>query len=135
VSPGPDALCRGLALLLDPVALVVLLVLILHGAPGYPVSAALLPVVLLGGVEGLLVDLLGVRKGVHPEADAPANERPIEPPSPNEDVYDEQGDVDHNEGAGVDVEALEGLDAGVRSVVALLLLIPVCSCLVLLSCY
>jgi hypothetical protein len=29
------------------------------------------------------------RKGVHPEADAPANERPIEPPSPvSEDVYD-----------------------------------------------
>jgi hypothetical protein len=76
------------------------------------------------------------RKGVHPEADAPANERPIEPPSPvSEDVYDEQGDVDDNEGAGVDVEALEGLDAGVRSVVALLLLIPVCSCLALLSCY
>ena len=53
-------LCRGSALLLDPVALVVLLVLILHGAPGYPVSAALLPVVLLGGIERLLVDLLGV---------------------------------------------------------------------------
>ena len=61
---------------------------------------------------------------------------PIEPPSPvSEDVYDEQGDVDHNEGAGVDVETLEGLDAGVHSVVALLLLIPVCSCLALLSCY
>jgi hypothetical protein len=53
-------LCHGSALLLDPVALVVLLVRILHGAPGYPVGAALLPVVLLGRVEGLLVDLLGV---------------------------------------------------------------------------
>src|SRR4028119_728458 len=47
-------------LLLDPVALVVLLVLLLHGAPSRGVGAALLAVLIFGGVEGLLVDLLGV---------------------------------------------------------------------------
>ncbi len=46
------------------------------------------------------------RQGMHPEADAPANERPIEPPSPaHQDVYDEQGDVDKHVCARVDVEA------------------------------
>src|SRR4028118_2169905 len=47
-------------LLLDPVALVVLRVLLLHGAPGRGVGAALLAVLIFGGVQGLLVDLLGV---------------------------------------------------------------------------
>jgi hypothetical protein len=50
----------GSLLFLYPVALVVLLVLVLHGAPGDPVGAIFLTVLLLGGVEGLLVDLLGV---------------------------------------------------------------------------
>src|SRR5215218_3853743 len=49
-----------LAILLDPVALIVLLVPILHGAPGHPVGAVLFSVLILCGVEGLLVDLLGV---------------------------------------------------------------------------
>src|SRR5918995_3698721 len=48
-----------LAILLDPVALLVLLVLVLYRAPGDPMGAILLPVLILGGVEGLLVDLLG----------------------------------------------------------------------------
>src|SRR5215203_5353524 len=48
-----------LAILLDPVALLVLLVLLLHGAPGNAVGAVLLAVLILCGVEGLLVDLLG----------------------------------------------------------------------------
>jgi hypothetical protein len=48
------------AILLNPVALLVLLVLLLHGAPGDAVGAVLLAVLLLGGVEGLLVDLLGL---------------------------------------------------------------------------
>src|SRR5215208_3060311 len=51
---------NGSAILLDPVALLVFLVLVLHSAPGYPMGAALLPILILGGVEGLLVDLLGV---------------------------------------------------------------------------
>src|ERR671911_1225169 len=50
----------GSLLFLYPVALVILLVLVLHGAPGYPVGAILLTELILGGVEGLLVDLLGV---------------------------------------------------------------------------
>jgi hypothetical protein len=34
-------------------------------------------------------------QGTHPEADAPANERPVEPPpAANQDVDYEQGDVD-----------------------------------------
>src|SRR5215213_1747987 len=45
---------------LYPVALLVLLVLLLHGAPGYPVGAVLLSVLILCGVERLLVDLLSV---------------------------------------------------------------------------
>src|SRR5215204_3075335 len=49
-----------LAILLDPVALIVLLVPILHGAPGHPVGAVLFSVLILCGVEGLLVDLLSV---------------------------------------------------------------------------
>jgi len=49
-----------LAILLDPVALPVFLVLLLHGAPGDPMGAVLLPVLILRGVEGLLVALLGV---------------------------------------------------------------------------
>src|SRR5215208_6146061 len=48
------------AILLDPVALLVLLVFVLYGAPGYPMGAILLAVLILCGVEGLLVDFLGV---------------------------------------------------------------------------
>jgi hypothetical protein len=48
--------------------LIVLLVLVLDGAPSYPVGAALLPILLLCGVEGLLVDLLGVLGQVVPHA-------------------------------------------------------------------
>jgi hypothetical protein len=48
-----------LAILLDPVALIVLLVLVLDGAPSHAVGAVLLTVLIFGGVEGLLVDLLG----------------------------------------------------------------------------
>src|SRR5215213_5776810 len=48
-----------LAILLDPVALIVLLVFVLHGAPGYAMGAILLSVLILCRVEGLLVDLLG----------------------------------------------------------------------------
>src|SRR5215212_3135809 len=51
---------RVLAILLDPIALVVLFVFLLYGAPGDAVGAVLLPVLILCGVEGLLVDLLGV---------------------------------------------------------------------------
>jgi hypothetical protein len=47
------------AILLDPVALLILLVLVLYGAPGYAVGAVLFSVLILCGVEGLLVDLLG----------------------------------------------------------------------------
>jgi hypothetical protein len=47
-----------LAVLLDPVALLVLLVFLLHSAPGDAVGAILLSVLFLRGVEGLLVDLL-----------------------------------------------------------------------------
>jgi hypothetical protein len=50
----------GSLLFLYPVALVVLLILVLHGAPGDTVGTILLTVLLLCGVEGLLVDLLGV---------------------------------------------------------------------------
>ena len=56
----PMALRRTSVLLLDPVALVVLLVLLLHGTPGDAVGAALLAVLLLGRVECFFVDLLGV---------------------------------------------------------------------------
>src|ERR671921_2661289 len=48
------------AILLDPVALLVLLVLVLYRAPGDTVGAVLLAVLILCGVESLLVDLLGV---------------------------------------------------------------------------
>jgi len=48
-----------LAILLDPVTLLVLLVLVLNCAPSYTVGAVLLPVLILRGVEGPLVDLLG----------------------------------------------------------------------------
>jgi hypothetical protein len=50
----------GLLLFLYPVASVVFLDILLHSTPGYSMGAALLPVLLLCGVEGLLVDLLGV---------------------------------------------------------------------------
>ena len=53
------ALQHELAVLLDPVALLVLLVLLFHGAPGDAVGAVLLPILILCGVESLLVDLLG----------------------------------------------------------------------------
>jgi hypothetical protein len=49
-----------LALFGDPLAVLVLLVLVLDGTSGYPVGAALLPVLLFGRVEGFLVDLLRV---------------------------------------------------------------------------
>src|SRR5215210_9350032 len=51
---------RVLAILLDPIALIVLLVLVLYSAPGDAMGAVLLSVLILCGVEGLLVDLLGV---------------------------------------------------------------------------
>src|SRR5215217_4399613 len=51
---------RALAILLNPVAFVVFLVFLFHGAPGDAVGAILLPVLVLCGVEGLFVDLLGV---------------------------------------------------------------------------
>src|SRR5215203_6366713 len=50
---------RVLAILLDPIALLVLLVLVFYRAPGDAVGAVLLAVLILRGVEGLLVDLLG----------------------------------------------------------------------------
>src|SRR5215216_4992357 len=50
---------KGSAVLLDPVALLILLVLVLNCAPGYAVGAIFLTVLLFGGVEGFLVDLLG----------------------------------------------------------------------------
>jgi len=49
----------GSLLFLYPFALVVLLVLVLHGAPSDAVGAVLLAVLILCGVEGLLVNLLG----------------------------------------------------------------------------
>ena len=49
-----------LAILLNPVALLVLLVFLLYGAPGDPMGAVLLTVLILRGVEGFLIDLLGV---------------------------------------------------------------------------
>src|SRR5215208_7852176 len=51
---------KGSAILLDPVALLILLVLVLNCAPGNAVGAILLAVLLFCGVEGLLVDLLSV---------------------------------------------------------------------------
>src|SRR5918995_2562897 len=48
------------AILLDPVAFIIFLVLLLYGAPGDAVSAIFLTVLIFGGVEGLFVDLLGV---------------------------------------------------------------------------
>src|SRR5215210_708172 len=51
---------RVLAILLDPIALIVLLVLVLYRAPGDAMGAVLLSVLILSGVEGLLVDLLCV---------------------------------------------------------------------------
>jgi hypothetical protein len=56
----PVPLQHELIILLDPVALLVLLVFLLYGAPGDPIGAILLAVLILCGVEGLLVDLLGV---------------------------------------------------------------------------
>src|SRR5215207_10528855 len=50
----------GSLLFLYPVALLVLLILVLYRAPGYPVGAVLLSVLVLRGVERLLVDLLCV---------------------------------------------------------------------------
>jgi len=52
-----------LAIFLDPVALLILLVFLLDGAPSDPVGAVLLAVLILRGVEGFLVDLLGVLWG------------------------------------------------------------------------
>src|SRR4028118_886883 len=57
---GPLPRAWRYLLLLHPVALVVLLVLVLDRAPGRGVGATLLPVLVFRGVEGLLVDLLGV---------------------------------------------------------------------------
>ena len=66
----PEPACVGLrlnpfygsasAILLDPVALLVLLVFLLHGASSDTVGAVLLAVLILCGVERLLVDLLCV---------------------------------------------------------------------------
>jgi hypothetical protein len=49
-----------LAILLDPVALLVLLVYLLYGAPGDAMGPILFSVLILRGVEGIFVDLLGV---------------------------------------------------------------------------
>ena len=58
-----------------------------------------------------------------PEADAPASERPVEPQSAADQNVDyEQSDVDQDVAARGGVETLEGLDARMRSVVALLLI-------------
>ncbi len=57
---GIEQLRWCLALLRDPVALVVLLVLLLDGAPGDAVGAIFFPVLVLRGFEGLFVDLLRV---------------------------------------------------------------------------
>jgi hypothetical protein len=46
-----------LAILLDPVALLVLLVLVLYGAPSDAMGAVLFSILILCGVERLLVDL------------------------------------------------------------------------------
>jgi len=54
---------RVLDIFLDPVALLILLVFLLDGAPSDPVGAVLLAVLILRGVEGFLVDLLGVLWG------------------------------------------------------------------------
>ena len=53
---------------LDPVVSFVLLVLVLHGAPGDPVGPALLAVLLLGRVVGRALDLLRVSGEVVPHA-------------------------------------------------------------------
>src|SRR5215207_3264227 len=50
----------GSLLFLYPVALVVLFILVLHSAPGDAVGAVFFTVLILSGVEGFLVDLLGV---------------------------------------------------------------------------
>src|SRR5215213_9816447 len=50
---------KGSAILLDPVALLILLVLVLYCTPGNAVGAIFLTILLFGGVEGLLVDFLG----------------------------------------------------------------------------
>jgi hypothetical protein len=64
------------------------------------------------------------RQGMYPEAYAPYRERPVERQSAADlNVGYEQSHVDQDVGARGDVEALEGLDARMRSVVALLLLI------------
>ena len=63
------------------------------------------------------------RQGMPPEADAPASERPVELQSAADQNFDyEQSDVDQDVAAREDVETLEGLDARMRSVVALLLI-------------
>src|SRR5215216_4115626 len=54
----------ALVLLGDPVAFLVLLVLLLYGAPGDTVSTILFSVLLLCGVERLLINLLGVLREV-----------------------------------------------------------------------
>src|SRR3712207_911593 len=56
----PSVPLRGITLFGDPVALVVLLVLVLDGAPRHAVGAVLLAVLFFGGAERLLVDLLRV---------------------------------------------------------------------------
>jgi hypothetical protein len=59
-TPAAPVVGDALAVLRNPVTLVVLLVLVLDGAPGDAVGAVLLTVLILCGVERLLVDLLGV---------------------------------------------------------------------------
>jgi hypothetical protein len=61
-------MARRSILLLDPAALVVLLVLVLDGAPGDAVGAFLLAVVIPGGVVGRAVDLLRVLGKLVPHA-------------------------------------------------------------------
>src|SRR5215217_6559435 len=64
-SGGPQGLW---SVLLEPVALVILLVLVLDSAPGDAVGAFLLAVLVLGGVVGRAVDLLRVLGEVVPHA-------------------------------------------------------------------
>ncbi len=53
------------ALALDPVAVVILVILLLDGGPGDPVGALLVLVVLLpGAVERFLLDALSVRREI-----------------------------------------------------------------------
>jgi hypothetical protein len=59
---------RRISVVLDPVVSFVLLVLVLHGAPGDPVGPALLAVLLLGRVVGRALDLLRVSGEVVPHA-------------------------------------------------------------------